>query len=664
MMKLTPDHPQRPAPAAYAVRAAPAVARLAGWLVLAFVCGAWAGPKGASDPAGQDMAGPDNLFQLTNVWTLHLTFTPDEWEAMEPKGDAASFGPGGFGRRGFGFGGRRGGPPGLALSRMLAPAFISEGASNSVGHLSKQEFTGLAQKWFKAWDTDKTGKLDADKIRAGLDKTLAPFASRARPDGGMRLQGPEGKRNGLASAMGIEFTYSHADLDFEGRQFKDVAVRYKGNGTYMQSRGALKRSLKIDLKKYSQGRKLGGMTKLNLHSNVTDASWMNEPLSHTLYRDAGVPAPHTAYARLFVTVPGVYARQYVGLYSLVEEVDKHFAGRYLGGAEGALFKPVTPALFEDLGDTWPAYNQTYDPKTSLTARQSARVIEFAKFVSYADDTQFAARVGTYIDLQEFARYMAVMVWLSDLDGLLGPGQNFYMYLHPKTGLFQFIAWDQDHSFGQFGMRGTQEQRENLSINKPWDGQNRFLERVFKVTAFKELYLARLKEFSETLFNPGRFARQVDLVAAAIRPAVKEESEFKLARFDSAVAGETLAGGYDRFRGGGIKPIKPFAEIRTQSVTDQLAGKSAGENLEERGFRGRGRGRGGLDNLAPGAWLGGVFLQAMDQNEDSVVTADEFTRTFAKWFDSWDTDKSGYLTQARLRAGIEKDLSPFRDSERE
>ena len=112
-------------------------------------------------------------------------------------------------------------------------------------------------------------------------------------------------------------------------------------------------------------------------------------------------------------------------------------------------------------------------------------------VAETDDAQFATRIWDYLDLPGFARFMAVMVWLSDLDGILGPGQNLFLYLHPKNQLVTFIPWDQDHSFGQFPMRGTQEQRENLSIHKPWEGENRFLERVFKVEAFKKAYLANL-----------------------------------------------------------------------------------------------------------------------------------------------------------------------------
>src|SRR5204863_4642112 len=122
----------------------------------------------------------------------------------------------------------------------------------------------------------------------------------------------------------------HADLDFDGDVIKDVAVRYKGNGTWMQSRGSPKRSLKVDLNHFVKGQKFAGVSKLNLHNNVTDASWMNEVLSHRLFRDAGVPAPRTAYARVYVTVPGKYNHEFLGLYSMVEDVDHTFVEEKLG----------------------------------------------------------------------------------------------------------------------------------------------------------------------------------------------------------------------------------------------------------------------------------------------------------------------------------------------
>src|SRR6266496_946666 len=53
---------------------------------------------------GNELAKPSDLFQGTNVWKLHLKFTPDQWEAMEPQGGAGGFfgGPGPGGGRGPG----------------------------------------------------------------------------------------------------------------------------------------------------------------------------------------------------------------------------------------------------------------------------------------------------------------------------------------------------------------------------------------------------------------------------------------------------------------------------------------------------------------------------------------------------------------------------------
>jgi spore coat protein H len=640
----------------------------------------WAAPGQESGPQKSS-----ELFRTTNVWTVHLTLTPEQWDAMEPKGARGGF----FGDPGGprGRGGPRG-PGGMGPAVFIAPTFLKQGDQNHDGKLSREEFHALAEKWFVDWDQPKGGKLTADQVGAGLNSTVAPPDFGAPGAGGrgpgLNLQGQEGKRNGLASAMGIEFPYVHADMDFEGRLFKNVAVRYKGNGTWMQSRGSLKRSLKVDLTEFGQSQKLAGVTKVNFHNNVTDSSWMNEVMSHRLFREAGVPAARTAFARIYVTVAGKYDRQYLGLYSVVENIDNNFAQERFGTRKGALLKPVTRDLFNYIGDDWAKYKQTYDPKTGLSQKEIRRVIDFAKLLANAADAELAAQLGNYLDLDEFARFMAVTVWLSTMDSILGPGQNYYVYLHPETHKFEFMPWDLDHSFGQFGMMGSQEQREQLSIHQPWQGQNRFLERVFKVAAFKQLYLAKLDEFSQTIFRPERFPRQVDEIAAAIRPAIKDESETKLARFDQAVSGEPVEpmrlgeppggpqpgssedGPGPRFGGPGgpfrpAKPIKTFVTARAQSVVDQLAGKSEGQTMSGFGFGGRGGGRGpgGPGRFGPGMFLGNAFMAALDTNQDQQITRDEFTRGFARWFDAWDTDKSGLLTEEQLRAGINQDFSPAR-----
>jgi len=235
------------------------------------------------------------------------------------------------------------------------------------------------------------------------------------------------------------------------------------------------------------------------------------------------------------------------------------------------------------------------------------------------------------------------------------------------------------------MAGSADELERLSLLKPWSGQVLFLERVFKVEKFKRLYLARMKEFSETIFKPERIQRQVDEVAAALRPAVQEESAQLLARFDEVVAGNAIAGfgpggpgspggGGTRFggQGGGfgqaMKPIKTFVSVRAKSVNDQLAGTSEGATLSRsgpggppggRGGPGGPPGRGGPAGFGPGMFLAQAFTTALDADKDGVVSQAEFAQGFLKWFDAWNTDHSGVLTEEQLRAGINKDLSPFR-----
>jgi hypothetical protein len=174
--------------------------------------------------------------------------------------------------------------------------------------------------------------------------------------------------------------------------------------------------------------------------------------------------------------------------------------------------------------------------------------------------------------------------------------------------------------------------------------------MYKVEAFLKLYHASLDEFASTIFAPERIAQQVDQIAAIIRPAVQEESESKLGRFDKLVAGE-LVSSPGLFGGGQIKPIKPFAKVRTQSVIDQRAGKSEGL-VAGGGFLGGFGGGGGL-----GAMFSRPLLKSLDADQNASVTQAEFTDGFNRLFQAWDTEKTGALTFAQLRTGIEKDLAP-------
>jgi hypothetical protein len=407
------------------------------------------------------------------------------------------------------------------------------------------------------------------------------------------------------------------------------------------------------------GRTLDGVRKLNLHNNVTDASWMNEVLSYRLFRDAEVPSSRTSYARVYLTVPGEHDGRFLGLYSIVENPDNAFARDHFGTKKGTIFKPVARSPFDDLGDSWDAYARVYDAKTPLSDEETRRVIAFAKLVSHASDADFEAQLADYLDLDAFARFMAVTVLLSNRDSILGMGQNYLVYLQPGTKRFQFMPWDLDHSFGQF--MGGPSDAAQLNIRKPWNGSIRFLERVFKVNAFMRLYLRHLRAFSTSIYAPERILAQVDELAAVLRPAVSQESPEKLALFDQVVSGKSDEAAGARVGRGQRGSIKGFVPARVASILAQLdqpvdtnaAATSAGD--DPGGPFGPPGGRGGP--FDPGAMLASRFLEAADSSHDGQVSPGEFTQTFDRWFTAWDSDRDGVLAQNELLAGLARDFIP-------
>jgi spore coat protein H len=154
---------------------------------------------------------------------------------------------------------------------------------------------------------------------------------------------------------------------------------------------------------------------------------------------------------------------------------------------------------------------------------------------------------------------------------------------------------------------------------------------------------------------------VDDLASILRDAIKQESPEKLKRFETVVAGkQPERGGFGFGMGGDAKPIKGFVTPRSQSIAEQLAGKSEGNQVGfgfgpgPRGPGGPG-GRGGFGG--PGGFLADGFMRNLDSNGDKELTAAEAEQGFARLFAKWNTDKSGSLTDEQLRTGLDQEFAP-------
>ncbi len=403
-------------------------------------------------------------------------------------------------------------------------------------------------------------------------------------NGRIILRNPQARRSGLAGVLGYDFNWVEARLNFAGERFDKVGVRYRGNGTYLNSRYGQKQSLKLDVHKYEKTNYLAGVREVNFLNTIVDYSYVHDALAEDLFRQLGAIGPRTAYAYITEDI-GNGKDEPRGLFVAMENIDADFAEHRFGTRKAPIFKPVTYDLFVELGGDWNAYDEIYDLKTKATDEQRQRVMDLAALVTRATDEEFARRVADFLDLDEFAAFLAGHVLLSSYDGFLVNGQNFYVYLDPRSNKFGFVPWDQDHAWGDFGHIGTTEQRENASIWHPCIYDFRFLDRVMKVEAFRQIYRGKLEGALSSSFSTAVLFPKIDLLAKRIRAAVAAESDFRLKRFDQAVSSELLPGSRDgeaEGPGAPVHQIKQFITNRVKSVRDQLDGKSEGARLT--GFR--------------------------------------------------------------------------------
>ena len=451
-----------------------------------------------------------------------------------------------------------------------------------------------------------------------------------------------------AGAFGTEFPWVRAEVEIGGKSFRNVGVRFKGNFTYVASAQMLRRPLKIDLDHFDEAHRLHGQRKLNLGNGVTDANRSREALAFAVYRAAGVPASRTAHAELTLTVPGKYDKEFVGLYTVIEQIDKAFLKTHFKNANGLLLKPENlRGGLEYLGEDWRRYEDKYRPKNEATQAQQQRLIAFTRLIHQAGDAEFREQVATYLDVDAFLRFIAVDALIAHLDSFLGFGHNFYLYLPPDTNRFVFLPWDLDLSMGMWPVGGPPEKQIDLSLEHPHIGQNKLIDRLFAMKEVKEKYMRILKDLSATCFTKEKLLKDIDAIEQATRRPLALEKEATAARKEPAKgfgAGIVAQG----------PPLRIFVEKRTESVLAQLAGQRKGYVPAGMGFGPPGGfGKGPPGGFGPGNFLAKPLLETLDAGKSGTLSKEDLLAGAKKFFKDCDKEEQGTLQESQIAAGINR-----------
>ena len=338
-----------------------------------------------------------------------------------------------------------------------------------------------------------------------------------------------------------------ATLQFGERNWGAISVRYKGNSSYRYAPSELKRSLKLDVASSDTDRMFFGMSELNLNNNAFDPSQMRESLAYDVFRLAGVPASRTAFARVFITVPGTYERQYAGVFTVVEQIDQTFFEARWHRPVGLLLKPENLTGMPYLGDDWPRYERAYSSRTTADSGDAARFIALVKLLNQASDEEFARRVGDYLDVDAFLRFLACEVVLVNTDSPLAMNRNYWIAVHPGTKKVVWIPWDLNMAFA-----GFKPSDADLSLHTPAvAGVFPLDERMLAIRAMAARYDRIVRDIIATNFTAARLEQQMAAIESVISDAAAAEPAATVSK---------------------APPLRQFVVDRVQAVRGQLEGK--------------------------------------------------------------------------------------------
>lgn len=242
-------------------------------------------------------------------------------------------------------------------------------------------------------------------------------------------------------------TFYPATFTWAGTTVRDVAIRSRGFG----SRNGAKPGLEIEFDRYRDRQRFAGLRSMILDNHWQDPSMMRERISMLFFRRLGWPAPREAYARLWVN------DEYVGLYSMVEDINEEFLEHHFGVGQDAIaergyvyeYRWRYHYTFEHLGGKLEKYEEIFDPKIKGHKSMAELFGPIEDMIRIVNETasDFSRRVSDVLDLGAVMTFLAIDNYLADSDGFLGDFgvNNFYLVRLNGRRIDRFVPWDKDNA---------------------------------------------------------------------------------------------------------------------------------------------------------------------------------------------------------------------------
>lgn len=340
-----------------------------------------------------------------------------------------------------------------ALSGCKKEVFVTSGTG--LEDWSADTHSGSATpNYATVFDQTKVNRIDlvvTEKEYKILQNNLDDVLSASGGGGG----GPGGQTFSEETPV-----YVPADFFFNGVQWYDVGMRYKGNSSlttsYNQGLGKLPLRLEFDYfdNEFPEitGQKFYGFKDLSLSSNFNDESFMREKAGADLFREFGVPAARSAYYEVYLDYGS--GPEYLGLYTVMEVVFDTMLDDVFGSHTGNCYKPdgdgakFSAAGFS-LGD--------FEKKTNEAVGDWSDIQEMYDALHASNRTTdveaWKTNLESIFDVDGFLKYLAVNNTIQNWDTYGNMTHNYFLYHDPADDLLKWIVWDNNEAFQSGGRSG-------------------------------------------------------------------------------------------------------------------------------------------------------------------------------------------------------------------
>jgi spore coat protein CotH len=351
----------------------------------------------------------------------------------------------------------------------------------------------------------------------------------------------------------LDEEYHETSITFNGVSLDSVAIRTKGGSSLSSvARSTSDRySFKVDINEYVDGQKFFGLKKFTLQNSFNDPSYMREVFAYDLLKEMGVATPKHAFVNFYVN------GELFGLYLMVEAIDGEFLENNFANSNGDLYKP------DGTGSDLQWINNDIDSYSDINLQTNEETTDNGAFINFVEQMDNGST--EVIDVDALLRYMSVSVALSNLDSYHGTlAHNYYIY--EQDGVFSFLPWDFNESFGTFAMSCNRVDVRELYIDEPTSGAlaNRpMIANVFANENNLDIYHDYLWELIDGPLSSDTFSARVTEIANLIREHVANDPS---AFYGEAAFEQNLNSSVYNFFG-----LTEFINYRVENMTKQLNG---------------------------------------------------------------------------------------------